>query len=351
MPKFALPQISISPPPYDEPLAEPFSPFSSLSLSPASASENTFRPVHLTPPPDLTRFQRQSSPLRPREESAPPVKGLERERFEELLRGSRERNAASTAQKATDLRKEITLKAHRTKHDERRALFLSKVLAPPSPAATLTPVTPPDSPAIFHFSLPSPGLASPLSLFESLSADTDGPGLAREPWIEEVDFRVQLASSKKSTDLPARVQPLPSLDQISARLNSKGSVRPLLSSVQTPSTRLPAFLTPIYSKNKLRLDVSDHMDTAPAPPKQVRKLPDVPVSHALLKASLQPLDLDSRERRAHDMMSTIRRRTLISTVEDDSRKAKWKRQSAPADLMPRERTGFKHPVLHLPGGF
>lgn len=36
----------------------------------------------------------------------------------------------------------------------RRALFLSKVLAPPSPTATTLPKTPPESPAIFHYVCP-----------------------------------------------------------------------------------------------------------------------------------------------------------------------------------------------------
>ncbi len=41
-------------------------------------------------------------------------KGLERGRFEALLRASRERNTAASAKK-TDLRKEVALKAHRNK--------------------------------------------------------------------------------------------------------------------------------------------------------------------------------------------------------------------------------------------
>jgi len=64
----------------------------------------------------------------------------------------------------------------------------------------------------------------------------------------------------------------------------------------------------------------------------------------------------SRERRALDMLSTIRRRTQafedMDTDEEDPHRLKWKRYSAPADLQPlKQRTGFEHPVLALPGGF
>lgn len=58
--------------------------------------------------------------------------------------------------------------------EERRQTFLARLLASPSssPTTLTTPVTPPDSPAVFHYRLPSPGLLSPLALFEAL--DTNG---------------------------------------------------------------------------------------------------------------------------------------------------------------------------------
>jgi len=361
MSRFALPQISISPPPKEEPVAEPFSPFSSLSLSPVSPpDEDGFRPVLLTPPPDLTRFHRKSSPLRPREPV--PVNGLERARFEELLQASRERNAIAVAKKNSDLRKEITLKAHKTKHDERRARFLSKVHAPPSPTATLTPVTPPDSPAIFHFSLPSPGLASPLSIFETMSPEEDGyTSFGREPWIEEIDFRRELGVPQKAKEPVTRARPLPSLDQISARLGTQGAVRPQSPVVPGRRTRLPAFLSPVKEQAQqavktpfnpvISKPVINSISSNTNGTRPVRKLPPVPVSQVQVNVSLESLDLQSRERRAHDMMSTLRRRTVLSGADEDSRKAKWKRQSAPADLIARERSGFEHPTLRLPGGF
>lgn len=169
-----VPEIAISPAPPEEPLVEPFSPFSAASPS-TPTDPDSFRPSLLSPPSTMSpRFPRQLSPLRP---SDSPVtgQGLERERFEELLRTSRERNAAlGGGKRSPDLRKEIAIKVHKGKQSEylvlhpcdcltdlqifalveRRALFLSKVQAPPSPRATLLPKTPPESPAIFHYSLP-----------------------------------------------------------------------------------------------------------------------------------------------------------------------------------------------------
>lgn len=241
--------------------------------------------------------------------------------------------------------------------DERRARFLSKiVLSPPSPTATLTPKTPPESPAIFHYSLPSPGLNSPLTLFESLSEN--GSPYSCEPWIEQVDFR--LVNFSKAKEVPPRkpapgiTRLLPSLDQISARLHSQEQTRPRPQN-QNRAPRLPRFLTP---------DLTAAPKDAPAPEPAIAappKLVVVPtVLHESRSVATSPTRVSAatqtRERRALDMLSTIRRRTQASDdvglSEADMRKSKWKRFSAPADLMPHQpRTGFEHPVLSLPGGF
>lgn len=113
----AIPQISISLAPPEEIPEEPRSPFSpsSWAVMPES-EEDGFRPQHLSPmsagSPNLPKVL---SPLRP---SEAPVKGagLERQRFEALLKASRERSSATGARKAADLRKEIALKAHKSKH-------------------------------------------------------------------------------------------------------------------------------------------------------------------------------------------------------------------------------------------
>jgi len=354
-----VPRISISLAPPEEPLIEPYSPFSSSSLNSSPLVDDDFRPVHLTPPPTLTRFGERLSPLRPSDDAISP-KGVERGRFEAMLQASRDRNPTASAKRALDLRKEIALKAH-NKQIERRSRFLSKVFAPPSPTATLTPVTPPESPAIFHYSLPSPGLVSPLSLFDDPKCDP--MSYSREPWIEQVDFRALDCMGKQpASPIPARhfERPLPSLDQISARLSSQRQVRKQVNDDTTESSvDFPTSPT-------------SHQATAPERPRLSIGIGRLQMPLRISKPVLEPLFVDSpislpqlpdsslpascsRERRAHDMLSTLRRRTLQSetpTDGADDRKTKWKRHSAPADLMPlRQRVGFEHPVLALPGGF
>ena len=114
----AVPEICVSPAPPDEPVVEPYSPFSAVHPpTPIPDSDgDSFRPLLLSPPVTASpRFPRQLSPLRPIDS---PVKGqgLERERFEELLRASRERNAAlGGGKRSLDLRKEIAIKVHKSK--------------------------------------------------------------------------------------------------------------------------------------------------------------------------------------------------------------------------------------------
>ncbi|TFK76911.1 hypothetical protein BDN72DRAFT_866746 [Pluteus cervinus] len=386
-----IPSIEISPASPPETVEEPYSPFSTCT-TPTCVDEDGFRPLHLTPPPSA-KSPRQLSPLRPLETLA--GKGLERDRFEALLQAQRERNAALGSKRSTDLRKEIALKAHKNKQVERRALFLSKVLAPPSPTATITPKTPPESPAIFHYTLPSPGLVSPLALFETLEDPARGPtGLSRELRVEQVDFRLprrEIGNEKekekgaRNTLFKPSLKGLPSLDQISARLKGQAPVV-----APTPpvgrSARLPAFLAnriattnntterPRVSIGIGRLQIPvrtpkpEKVEKSPIlPPKSpMSLLPQIQVTTTLVPriASSSPTELTEdnlqafhcRERRAQDMLSTLRRRTVSSDHgltghENDERDVKWKRHSAPADLAPRSRTGFEHAVLSLPGGF
>jgi len=114
------------------------------------------------------------------------------------------------------------------------------------------PVTPPESPAIFHFSLPSPGLESPLEVFENLSNDLGVPEVP--PRIEQVDFRLpsqKLAEaariSRRQAERGRPAHPLPSLEQISQRLTrSPSSVRinrsPSPDQESSRTNRLPSFL-------------------------------------------------------------------------------------------------------------
>lgn len=355
------PQISISLAPPDDPVVEPYSPFNPATFN---DEDDSFRPKHLTPPPTQLQFggPRQLSPLRPLD-TVNRGQGLERDRFEALLQATRERNIAVGAKKSNDLRKELALKAHKTKQAERRALFLSKVAEPPSPSAVTLPKTPPDSPCILHYSLPSPGLVSPLALFESLNDSCDS-------WVEQVDFR--LPGQKYSTPpvkKMVRNKALPSLDQISARLTHCDTA-PYLHQARPDRPRLALGVgrlqLPLRSPQPTRVSQSallpPHSPRSPLSPKLQITTTVVPRSSSLSPTELSEsnlLALDSRQRRAQDMLLTLRRRTIPSDMGRNGRDnsevmgedKRFRRQSAPADLYNRPRSGFEHPVLSMPGGF
>jgi len=335
--KSSIPDISVSPAPPEAIPEEPYSPFSSASFVIPDVDDE-FRPHHLTPPP-TPRFPRQLSPLRP-PDSPVVSSGLKRERFEALLRASKERSAAAGTRKAADLRKEIALKAYKSKQVERRALFLSKLQAPPSPSAVSLPKTPPDSPAIFHYTLPSPGLNSPLALFDALSHNTlANIGLQSvEPWVEQVDFRLlepkpfsRSAVFAVHTEHSKLGKPMPSLDQISAHLSSHGSISSVSHCERSPLC-LPAFLSSPSAESSQaavptdavvaglasspqpstatfpgRCTTSTHSDVTVARGLQVTTI--VPQSATLSSANLSEHNVCSRVRTAKDMLSTLKRRT------------------------------------------
>ncbi|KAF9569757.1 hypothetical protein CPC08DRAFT_739047 [Agrocybe pediades] len=363
-----IPQIEISLAPLEDPPIE--SP--SLFTFNLQHDEDHFRPVHLTPPPSVTAFKRPLSPLRPASHLA--AKGLDNDRFQVLLNASKEKTAAfSGGKKSGDLRKEIALKVHKNKQMERRALFLSKVQAPPSPSAACTPKTPPESPAIFHYSLPSPGLVSPLALFETLNDSK------HETWVEQVDFRLpgMVYTKEAIHKTPKQPYRLPSLDQISARLMSRSAKTDTIEFPQLaptnnqprPSVGIGRLRMPLRSSKvatQLEEPSKQTVNTVPAlPPKSplLHLSPELRVttlvvprtqtrSHAdLTESNLNALN--SRGQRAHDMLSTLRRRTLSTEHKAPTPLPRpiWKRRSAPADMMPRGRKGFEHPVLALPGAF
>ncbi|KAF9480047.1 hypothetical protein BDN70DRAFT_878080 [Pholiota conissans] len=378
---YAVPQISISLAPPEEHFPEPISPFRSLTTS---SEDDGFRSSHLTPPPTVTNFKRPRSPLNRAENIG---KGLENDRFQSLLNASK---IYSGGKREGNLRKEIALKTHKNKQAERRALFLSKLQAPPSPTATTTPKTPPDSPAIFHYTLPSPGLVSPLALFETLHNDQEGiPG----GWVEQVDFRLpeqKVQRTPTHTRQPSHgSHGLPSLDQISARFTPQVKKMDALSiqglapytapqprpSVDVGRLRMP-LRTPATAPQPVVAPVLAPVaeKAAALPPKSplFHSLPQirvttlvVPRSHTTSPVELTERNLrvfnardTSRDQKANDMLSKLRRRTLTSEcmfgtpTPKDEVDYKWRRRSAPADIMPlRPRNGFEHPVLALPGGF
>jgi len=126
-----LPEICICPPPPSENLAEPFSPFDNVHFA-IEEDEDNFRPALLSPPPSMFMpIPKHLSPLSPPDA---PVKGqgLERERFEQLLKSSRERSATLGNKKSPDLRKELAVKTYKSKQS------VSSLLITPNPCTTLT---------------------------------------------------------------------------------------------------------------------------------------------------------------------------------------------------------------------
>ena len=410
LPNLSIPSISISL--ADDPPIHLHSPLDVQPSSPSS-QEDEYRSSFLSPPPVFSpRFHRQPSPLRPTETSS-TEKGLDPARFEALLASTKEKNAGT--KKVPNLRKELAMKAHKSKQSEhlspfflscanlflveRRALFLSKVNAPPSPTATALPKTPPESPAILHYTLPSPGLDSPLALFESLhQTDPTRAGPAQlpsvKPWVEQVQYR-QLKG--------ASVRP-PSLEQITAHLSSHGhSATATATATATardeyhrPRIPLPTFLrSPPRIKaarnvsrhhvgfgkgadgeQKLEAEIISPMESAgelfiPLP--KTHTVPSLSGPGLLVTTTMMPgtsnsssnaltevnlSTLNSRTITGRDMMSKLRRRVsgLPSadgvggcSVDEDERRAR--RVSAPAELPKRERDGFAHLVLALPGAF
>lgn len=480
-------EISLAPP--EEPQPEPYSPFTPMNSGFPSAAgrdadvnDDAYRPALLTPPPLQSWSLSQRRPL----SVQPKNKGLRDEEFQALLRASRERGVTASARKQ-DLRKEVALKAHKTRQLERRALFLSKIGAPPSPTATSLPKTPPDSPAIFHYSLPSPGLCSPLALFEKLGLDDQDAEErgARKVWVEQVDFRLprqpepvslsmsmptivrqsaptsevasRYAQPQSQFELPsitvttaerpqqdkkghARKRSIPSLEEITERYSAQasGGATTVAAASPTPARArapLPAFLNvrrqspppppPVEvpevkviapeSMTRPRLTCTGRIQfpsRSPSPPsskplpalpsepaplmmrgarQRTNALPPLPTSprspsppslqititHVPRTESTSPVQLteanlyalNSRAATARDMLSTIRRRTVVSygrvcipppksasafvggVYEEEDEKQR-RRHSAPADMPSKGgRTGFSHPVLAHPSGF
>ena len=268
---------------------------------------------------------------------------------------------------------------------DRRALFLSKLQleAPPSPTAMTTPKkTPPESPGIFPYSLSSPGLESPLTLFDSWSGNhTDD---VPHTWVEHVDFDERSKSKpllNRSSTKPARG--LPSLDQISARFSRPAKlddVKMTCDALTTehsprPSVGIGRLRMPL--RTPLRTQVILQSDNQPKKYTPSKPLPSplslepctptlvIPRSPSSAPAQLTESNLNSlnsRDQKASNMLFTLRKRrvssefnstgreTAIDSDEGDA-KLRWRR-SAPADMTPlRARFGFEHPVLASPGGF
>ena len=260
---------------------------------------------------------------------------------------------------------------------ERRARFLIKVAEPPSPSAAYEPKTPPDSPAIFNYSLPSPGLISPLAMYEYLEDEC----VTSKPWTEQVDFRLPKSAVQLKQGRPAVTfksgKGLPSLDEISARLSFKN-----VSGAHQATPRLPSFLqkkqaaatepkapampAPI-TVGRLRMPVSRSRGPSPPPEQPVYEAPPSPVTPRLqvtttviprmprsTATNLTESNVEAFSR-SH-LAKSVRRSSLASPTSVPSpttpvEERAIRRRSAPAELPIRVRSQFKHPVLDLPGGF
>jgi hypothetical protein len=101
LPTSPIPTISIDFAPFEDDAPQ------DVHVVYAEDEDESYRSNHLVPPPVI-------SPIRGTQAHRPSdKKGLERERFETLLKISRQRNTFS--KKPLELRKEVTLKAHQNK--------------------------------------------------------------------------------------------------------------------------------------------------------------------------------------------------------------------------------------------
>ena len=348
-----VPQINVLPASPPRHCSEPYSPFDSLPPTPTQGDDG-YRPQHLTPP---VSSPFRSSPLRSSE--ARNAKGLNPEQFNALLRQSRE-HRTSAARKDYDLRRELAIKNQRNKQMERRALFLSKLREPPSPTAVTLPKTPPESPVLFHCSLPSPGLDSPLSAFETFEQDSDHSEVSshtRRSWVEQVDFRLPQDAAvaviapkpvSKATQSRAprpKGRRPPSLEEITAHLHVAPVERAPALIPDIPHSRLPAFLKtrpsqaphvteqqekparPVTSVGRLALPIgrTPKLDCIPTPkeaaPPESPRIPLTPKLQVTTMvvprtSSFSPCPLTEsnlhafgREHTAREMISTLKRRS------------------------------------------
>ncbi|KAK2461766.1 hypothetical protein APHAL10511_006229 [Amanita phalloides] len=325
-----VPEISVSPAPPQEPINEPYSPFSSIKYP---DNDDGFRPRLLTPPPSSSlRTRHSSSPCsggyNSDEERFDYNEGLDRYRFEALLQATRERNA----RRPPDLRREVTLKAHNAKQIGRRARFITRVLSGPlTQAVSSNSLAPPTVP-----------LSSP-DAFASFRQASTKPEISSSPGDEMAYYSgIQDKNPSKLTSQFAKGNIVPSLDEISARLASQGYVCNPRSKQSTTSS-LPRSVHLQSPHGNIQIH-------APQP------LPS-PKSCNHLVLSTEPAS-PTRASRAHDMLSALRRRTSppvppINTGEGcDMVDKKRKRHSAPGDLFSLQaRVDFQHPVLSMPGGF
>jgi len=205
------------------------------------------------------------------------------------------------------------------------------------------------------------------------------------------------------TNISNPSKPVPSLDQISARLSSQGYVSPS-PRPERSSMRLPAFLTshsgapprapiptdvvidsptrpslpigvgrlqmpvrprPISYPNVSDAPSTDGCTITSASPDYIIVAPKLQITTTIVPRSATVSSrtelsehnvtvLASRARTARDMLSTLKRRISeqgLTGYDQEEEERRERRRSAPAEMKPRGRSGFMHPVFDMPGGF
>lgn len=369
----SIPLIRISPASPVKVYPEPYSPFLSAD---SDQDDSGYRPRLLSPQCYFPAISpRHSSPLRPAD--CPPPRGLHGDQFDQLLKVSRDKRAALGSRKVLDLRRELAIKNQRNKQLERRAFFLSRIHEPPSSTHCKTPV---EFPAINHCTLPSLGLESPPSMLYSSAEEHDGligQDFARcRTWFEKVDCRQPV--SKLKTDLKSGRRRLPSLEEIIAHV---GPLHPPSQIANDPiftTPRLPVFLrsnknpstTRSVSDTKSDINIGrlhmpirrrqssdslSHMRLSAVPSHSCCPSIEItsPRPRSNARCAITESDMHSlgRANTAREMMTTIKRRTSPPLPGFADNHIRSKRHSAPAEMQVRNRSGFEHPNLSLPGSF
>lgn len=237
---------------------------------------------------------------------------------------------------------------------------------------------------MFHYALPSPGLESPLAMYEYLENEC----VTSKPWVEQVDYRLPFPSKPAPIKARASSRPtgkgLPSLAQISARMSAKQ-----LSGTQEAAAaprRLPSFLQqkqqpdadaqqperkaspPPLNVGRLRMP-GTRSPSPPAPEVKVERVYSAPISpkspELQVTTTLVPRTVSTTRNLTERNLEALLRQNVIKSLrrqsttgdkaviqgkkEGDERLRR--RHSAPAELPKRERTEFKHQVLNHRAGF
>jgi len=201
------------------------------------------------------------------------------------------------------------------------------------------------------------------------------------PWVEQVEYRQLNGVNSRA----------PSLDQITAHLSSQAHSAASTDEHRRPPIPLPTFLrttsrikaTPdpldllsdsVCNRDNVDVDLEFSPEVIHAPIPKTAGFPDpsqgpelevitmlVPRSSSSTPTELTENNLtafNSRTLTGRDMVSKLKRRTAgVASAEGlngrivDEDERRLRRISAPAELPMRERDGFAHPVLTLPGAF